>query len=755
MNLNDGMNAKMKKRGHGIQMLPLIIKSATTAGLLFAVWGVGWFKFGVSWVIGASAIYFAGRTYQKSLLEKEEEEEEKDTLASVDELPTWVYFPDVERAEWLNKMVQQMWPYIGAHVCKTIRGMEGMIEENIPSVLRPFKFEEITLGEIPPRVGGLKVYIDNVKRDEIVMDVEISYSGDCDINVSLKSLHAGIKDVLLHGVARVIMRPLINKIPLIGGVEVCFLRPPDLHFDLTNIANILDVPFVNDTLLKVISDQLCNIVVLPNFIRVELASGSSTSTSAGMGGVVGFGGGAQLNIPLAIISVSIVEADDLKRSDAGKVFGKGKSDPYAQVIVGGVTCSTKYVKNTINPRWQESFEFMIAEMSSQMEIRVYDHDDHMDDDFLGNKYIKIQELADKKHMDEWLKLANIKTGRIHLIADIFYPTINPLDPNRVRQKQGANAVLMIAVESAKDLSTQSKGLVEPSPIVNLLLGNYKKQTTIKSKTINPRWDESFEMLVTNTESEMLFVQVQDSSKADEIMGTVTFKLKSLLIDNADMTVNRPFPLRDSKCNSFLTMKLSLRYLTTTPPTPPPSTPGPFDNQGGPLDNQEGEVFKGEVENLQSPFKGEAGDKEGARFRGKKTNSDTNRGRVQLTLHHNNDKLFLTVHKAADLVAHDKDHFSDPYVNLYLKPDESGSTKKKTEVIKNNLNPSWDESFEWPLKSDDLKNRSVEVTVKNHIGVFEKNTEKWMGVVMLDLCNYDNLEIPITDWFYLQDPTLSI
>jgi len=27
----------------------------------------------------------------------------------------------------------------------------------------------------PPRLGGVKVYIDRVKRDEIIMDVELSY----------------------------------------------------------------------------------------------------------------------------------------------------------------------------------------------------------------------------------------------------------------------------------------------------------------------------------------------------------------------------------------------------------------------------------------------------------------------------------------------------------------------------------------------------------------------------------------------------
>jgi len=42
-----------------------------------------------------------------------------------------------------------------------------------------------------------------------------------------------------------------------------------------------------------------------------------------------------------------------------------------------------------------------------------------------------------------------------------------------------------------------------------------------------------------------------------------------------------------------------------------------------------------------------------------------------------------------LLAVDKDNFSDPYVKLYLLPDKKD--KRKTKVINNNLNPTFDET----------------------------------------------------------------
>ena len=34
-------------------------------------------------------------------------------LARVQDLPAWVFFPDFERVEWLNRVVDQLWPSIG------------------------------------------------------------------------------------------------------------------------------------------------------------------------------------------------------------------------------------------------------------------------------------------------------------------------------------------------------------------------------------------------------------------------------------------------------------------------------------------------------------------------------------------------------------------------------------------------------------------------------------------------------------------
>lgn len=57
-----------------------------------------------------------------------------------------------------------------------------------------FKFDKMILGTIPFRVGGVKVYDHNVSRNEIIMDLDFFYAGDCDISFTLSGIPGGIKD---------------------------------------------------------------------------------------------------------------------------------------------------------------------------------------------------------------------------------------------------------------------------------------------------------------------------------------------------------------------------------------------------------------------------------------------------------------------------------------------------------------------------------------------------------------------------------
>ncbi|XP_062513232.1 phosphatidylinositol 4-phosphate 3-kinase C2 domain-containing subunit alpha-like isoform X2 [Corticium candelabrum] len=69
------------------------------------------------------------------------------------------------------------------------------------------------------------------------------------------------------------------------------------------------------------------------------------------------------------------------------------------------------------------------------------------------------------------------------------------------------------------------------------------------------------------------------------------------------------------------------------------------------------------------------------------------GEVKLCLSYNKDKSQLTavVKHARDLVSSNENSLANPYVKLYLLPDSSKSTKRKTKVVRKSLNPTYNES----------------------------------------------------------------
>lgn len=141
-------------------------------------------------------------------------------------------------------MLQQLWPNVGHYTRKIIaESVEPAVKNALESYsLGGFKFEKVVLGRVPPRITGIKVYEKNIARDEIIMDLDLVFASDCDIKFSVKKIAAKISDFSLRGLLRVVFKPLISEIPLIGGVQVYFLTPPEIDFDLGGVANALDAP---------------------------------------------------------------------------------------------------------------------------------------------------------------------------------------------------------------------------------------------------------------------------------------------------------------------------------------------------------------------------------------------------------------------------------------------------------------------------------------------------------------------------------
>uniref|UniRef100_A0A336N0L5 CSON008990 protein n=1 Tax=Culicoides sonorensis TaxID=179676 RepID=A0A336N0L5_CULSO len=351
-------------------------KKAATVGIVYLVGYMGW---SVAWLIGPVILSVIRDQWRRQSDQKRNDakaiattDERRVILARLNDLPSWVFFPDVERCEWLNKILKQVWPNANDFARALLK---DSIEPNVAKALAAYKlhnfrFDRIILGTIPIRIGGVKVYEKNVSRNEIIMDLDIFYSGDCDITFTLGAMRGGIKDFQIHGMVRIVMKPLISAMPFIGGLQIFFLNNPNIDFNLVGVVDLLDMPGLSDILRRIIIEQVAAIMVLPNKLPIILNDAVPAHQ-------------LKMPEPEGVLRIHLVEAKNLMKMDFG-VLGKGKSDPYAIISVGAQQFRTEIITNTVNPKWDYWCEANVYAGSGQtLLVQLYDRDDAKDDEFMG------------------------------------------------------------------------------------------------------------------------------------------------------------------------------------------------------------------------------------------------------------------------------------------------------------------------------------------------------------------------------------
>lgn len=85
------------------------------------------------------------------------------------------------------------------------------------------------------------------------------------------------------------------------------------------------------------------------------------------------------------------------------------------------------------------------------------------------------------------------------------------------------------------------------------------------------------------------------------------------------------------------------------------------------------------------------------------------GKINFSLKYDyeSEALLVNILKAFDLPAKDLCGSSDPYVKIYLLPDRK---KFQTRVHRKTLNPTFDESFQFPVPYDELAVRKLHMSV---------------------------------------------
>uniref|UniRef100_A0A6Q2ZN39 Extended synaptotagmin-like protein 1b n=1 Tax=Esox lucius TaxID=8010 RepID=A0A6Q2ZN39_ESOLU len=697
------------------------------------------------------------------------------------DLPAWVNFPDVEKVEWLNKILQQVWPFVGQYLEKLL------VETIAPSIrsssthLQTLTFTKVDFGD---KVVGVKAHTENEK-GQVLLDV---YVGDVEINVEVKKYFckAGVKGIQLHGMMRVILEPLIGDVPIVGAVTMFFIRRPKLDINWTGLTNLLDIPGLNIMSDTMIMDAIASFLVLPNRLTVPLVADLHV---------------AQLRSPLprGVVRIHLLEADDLPAKDNYmKGVISGMSDPYAVCRVGPQTFTSQVVDNTVCPKWGEMYEVIVHEVPGQeLEVEVYDKDPDKDD-FLGRNDIHNEKLS---HY------------RLHFslpISQVLHRNESMTVSSKSSDPPSA-AILAVYLDKAEALPMK-KGNKEPSPMVQMSVQDVTRESRTSWTTINPVWEDAFTFFIPDPRKQSIDIQVKDNDRTQSL-GSLSIPL-SRLLSSPNLSLDQWFQLDNSGSASRIYINTVLRVLwldeenisatsteaanlaadlskirpQQTSPDPSFATEGVLrihlleaqnliakDNLMGGLKkgksdpyvkiNIGGVTFKSHVvkENLNPTWnemfevwRGCAWDQalgsvvipvkellsEPGLVLDKWLSLDGATPDSQILLRAELKALDHMFHVVCrDLPSSSKDGL-DTYISLILLPDKSKAAKRKTSIKKKDLNPEYNERFDFDLSLEDASHRHLSVSVKNSSASFRSSD--LIGQVLIELAQID-LASGITEW----------
>ncbi|KAM4644112.1 LOW QUALITY PROTEIN: extended synaptotagmin-1 [Amazona ochrocephala] len=505
------------------------------------------------------------------------------------ELPAWVSFPDVERAEWVNKVLAQAWPFFGqfmeklllAHVAPAIRASSPHLQS--------FTFTRVDMGEKPLRILGIRSH-PGAHKKQILLDLNISYVGDVHIDVEVKKFFckAGVKGMQLHGTLRIILEPLLGDVPIVGALSMFFIRRPTLDINWTGMTNLLDIPGLSSMSDSMIMDAIASYLVLPNRLLVPLVPDLPEAAEL------------RSPVPRGALRVHLRAARGLRSKD--RFLGgllEARSDPYAELRVGTQGARSRVVRSSLDPAWDELHEFVVHEVPGQeLEVELFDKDPDQDD-LLGRLQLDLEDVMKRRVLEDWFPLQEGGQGRLHLRLEWLSLRADAsgleevLERNRKihgKPDPPSAAILIVYLERAEELPVRKPGR-EPSPMVQISVQDVTRESKVVPGTAAPLWEDAFRFFLQDPRSQEVEFQVRDDSRQAPL-GALSLPLSQLL-EAPGLSLEGPFPLQGAGPRSRIHVKLVLRILfldapedaglplpppepsgSAAPPRPPHASPDP-------------------------------------------------------------------------------------------------------------------------------------------------------------------------------------
>jgi Ca2+-dependent lipid-binding protein len=506
-------------------------------------------------------------------------------------IPSWVSFTDLEKVDWLQNMLKQMWPQIKEATEKTVESsLTPLFASLKPGFLSDLGFYKLDLGNIAPHVKGVKIqnYNDNnSSNDEMIMlDMDVESAGNPIIQIEAKSgpinVVATLADFQMFASVRVLLKPLIVQWPCFGAISISFTRKPEINFRLeTGNVNVMSIPGLNQFLNDMIKTQVSAFLVWPKKIVIPMSELSELVLK-------------QLNEsePVGIIAIKVHAAKDLRPMDS-----------YVRLVLGNEVKKTAIIKgHSKEPTYDEEFEFQVVDprtevvtlqvkgkqnvVNSMMNVVTKLNVPSTKGITLGECHLQLDTLTMHNAPNSmWLPLQQTNKkyagGHIHLTTqwkpfrdyksnkfndshaqhntNTGKSQHNPSShkPSKSPPVVSSKGVLIIILHSASKLQ-KSSGSTNVDPYCFISLGQTKIKTEAMENNPEPKWELQEEIRVKDSASQTLIIEVRDKNRIhkDELLGEFRMPISQIQAEGG--RIEKHFPLSGTQSGATIYLSLNFR-----------------------------------------------------------------------------------------------------------------------------------------------------------------------------------------------------
>ena len=179
----------------------------------------------------------------------------------------------------------------------------------------------------------------------------------------------------------------------------------------------------------------------------------------------------EVNFLHGTLKIHVIKAEDLPDTDSTffHISAGDWTDPYVQISLDNTElCKTQYLKNNLDPVWDETFSVDVCHHASCLEVKVMDRE-HIGAELVGTILISTDEIMTGEEVEGWYDLVVAPDGRTHGRVNLMFQLfpVSSLTTGKIladayfEPQEGCRVTFYQDADTPEDMLDIFAGLTEP------------------------------------------------------------------------------------------------------------------------------------------------------------------------------------------------------------------------------------------------------------------------------------------------------